>query len=80
MTSDDLRIVLVEAEDFAYTLRNITVRCTVETIATNMILLVQLIRNSIEISVVWHGTMECVIKYANLWCTRHQCVNGTNTL
>ena len=50
-----------------------------ETIATNVILLVQLVRNGIKISVVRHGTMECVIKDTYLRSTRHQSIYGTDT-
>ena len=51
-----------------------------ETITAYVILLVQLVRNCIEVSIVRHCAVECVVEYANLRSARHQRVNGTDTL
>ena len=55
-------------------------RCSVETITAYVILLVQLIRNCIEVSVVRHCAVERVVEYTNLRSARHQRVYGTDTL
>ena len=51
-----------------------------ETITTDGVLFVQLIWNSIHICLVWHGLVECSIKYSYLWYTRQCCLNSFNTL
>ena len=51
-----------------------------ETIATNTVLLVQLVRDSVHISLSWHCLMEGSIKYTYLRQTRHKLLNGVYTL
>ena len=45
-----------------------------------MILLVQLIRNSVEISVIWHCAVECIVEHTYLRCIRHKFIYSTQAL
>ena len=48
-----------------------------EAVTTNVILLIQLVRNGIKVSVVWHGAVEGIVEHANLRCVRHELVYST---
>ena len=52
---------------------------SMEAVAANMVLLVELVRHCIEVSVVRHGAVERIVEYYYLWCVRHQSVNSTQT-
>ena len=52
---------------------------SVETITTYVILLVELVRYGIEVSVVGHCAVEGVVEHANLRCVRHELVYSTQT-
>ena len=80
MSSNHLAAFLWYAEEFASALAYIAVGCAVETIATNAILLVQLVRNGIHISLRRHGLMECSVEYTNLWEVWHQLANSVYAL
>ena len=69
----------IKTEVFAYTGRNIAVRSAVEAVATDSILLVQLVRNSVHICLIWHCLVESGIKYSHLRNARKCLFNRLNT-
>ena len=50
-----------------------------ETVTTNVEILVQFIGYSVEICIVWHGCMERIVEHAHLWSAGHQGIYRTNT-
>ena len=54
--------------------------CSVEAVTTYVILLVELVRYGIEVSVVRHCAVEGVVEHANLRCVRHELVYSTESL
>ena len=79
MAGDDLLCLDVHAEELAHALRNIAVRGAVETIAAHVPLGIELIRHSIEISIRWHGAVECIVEHGHLRCAGHECVYSAQT-
>src|SRR3712207_9551219 len=53
--------------------------CSVETIAANMVFLVELVRNGVEISVSRHGRMEGIVEHSHLRNVGHKGVYGPDT-
>lgn len=80
MAGDDALCLDVATEVFADALRYVAVAGSVEAVATYVILLVQLIRNGVEVSVVWHCAVEGVVEDADLRHVGHELVHGTQTL
>ena len=50
-----------------------------ETVATNMVIFVELIRNCIEESMFGHGAMESIVEHNHLRCGGHKCIYGPDT-
>ena len=80
MAGDDALCLDVATEVFADALRYVAVAGSVEAVATYVILLVQLIRNGVEVSVVWHCAVESVVEDADLRHVGHELVHGAQTL
>ena len=79
MTSNDLLSFRSYAQVLTYTLWNITVGSSVETITAYCILFIQFIRNSIHICIVRHSLMERCIKYTYLRNIRKNSGNSIHT-
>ena len=80
MAGDDACTLWTDAKELADTLRHIAVASTVETIATDTVLLVHRVGDSIHVGVVWHGLMESGVKDANLRNVREDACDGINAL
>ena len=80
MAGDNLLVCSINTKELTRTLRNITMACAMETITAHTIILIQFIRNSIEICVLRHCLMERCIKHTNLRQVRHQLRNGLHSL
>ena len=79
MASDDALGFDVATQVIAHALRYITVACAMETVAANMVVLVELIRNSIEESMFGHGAMESIIEHNHLRRGGHKGIYGSDT-
>ena len=80
MTGDNLRVVDLKTEDFTHAFGDITMTCAVETIATHVVFLIEFVGNGIEISIVGHSAVECIVKDTNLRSGRHEGINCTDAL
>jgi hypothetical protein len=80
VASDDLCAFSLDAEIFAYALRHIAVACAVESVATDAILSVQIVWESIHVCIVRHSLMECSVEHTNLRNLRKEFLNGIDTL
>ena len=79
MASNQFQTFRFNSQVFAYALRNITVRSSVETITAHTILLVQFVRDSIQICMLRHSLVECSIEYTDLRNIRQNSCNGVNS-
>lgn len=79
MASDNLQVLDVLTLQFGHTVRDIAMARSVETVAAHVVLGVQLIRYSIEISVVGHGAVERIIEYCHLRLVGQQVIDGADT-
>ena len=66
VASDNLLTLGLYTQELTYTLRDIAVACSVESVTANAILLVQLIRKGVHVGIVRHGLMECGIEHTYL--------------
>lgn len=76
MAGDDSLRFDVAPEILAHALRYISVAGSVKTVTANVVFRIQVIGNGIEIGIVGHRAMECVVEHADLRRLRHQCIHG----
>ena len=69
-----------DAQELACTLRDIAVGGTVETVATDAVLLIQLVGDGIHIGLGGHRLMESGVEHAYLRQARHQLLHSVHTL
>ena len=79
MSCNNLLVFIFYTQDFTSTFGNIPMTCSVETITTDTIFLIQLIRQTIHISLSRHRLMESRIEYTHLRNTRNQRFHSGNT-
>gem|GEM_PF-6105331 len=72
MASDDAQIAQVFAKDHSSTFRKIPMRCAMEPIFANAVLLIVFIRNRIHIGFCRHGLEEGGIEHSHLRSIRHE--------
>ena len=53
--------------------------CAVETVTTNVVVFVELVRNCVEESVFGHGAMEGIVEHNHLRRGRHKGIYGPNS-
>ena len=80
MCRNNLLLLRIDTQELAYTGTDITVTCAVETVATNRIFLIQLIRKRVHVCVIRHRLMECRIEDCYLRNARKNLLNCVNTL
>ena len=80
MAGHHLRALGLDAQELTGTSTYIAVAGAVETIATDAVLLVQLIGDSIHKGLWRHGLMEGGVEYTHLRQTGHQLLHGVHTL
>ena len=80
MASYHLRALSGDTQELTGTGRHIAVAGAVEAIATNAVLLVQLVRNGIHECLGRHGLMEGGVKHTHLGQARHQFLHGIHAL
>jgi len=71
MAGDNLCLFRGLAENFYHLAGNIAMRCSVRTVAADMLLFHHFIRNGVNICLFGHGLMESRIKYEHLRNIRH---------
>ncbi len=64
------------AQELRCSLGHIAVTCAVETVSSHFVFLIILIWNSIEISLLRHGLMECGVEHGYHWSIWHQLLAG----
>ena len=74
-----LDVLRLLAENLCCTEGNVSVGSTVETVTTDTVLLVVLVRKCIEICIVGHSLVESGIKYCYLGYTGHDSLTSTDT-
>src|SRR3712207_7477391 len=76
VAGDNLLLSDVHSQEFTHPLAHVAMACSVETIAANMVFLVELVRNGVEISVSRHGRMEGIVEHCHLRNVGHKGVHG----
>ena len=79
MAGDNALFRDVHTQELADTLTDVAVARSMETVATHVVLLVQVIRDGIEISVGRHRAVESIVEDRHLRRVRHKCVDSTDT-
>ena len=71
VADDNFQIFRFLAEDLSGTQRNVSVGCTVETVAAHAVFFIIFIRKTIDVCFRRHGLMKSGIKYTNHRSIRH---------
>ena len=79
MANDNFGVIFVKAKELNSSLGYKAVGCSVETVSSYFIFLVEVKRKSVEISLSRHCLMESGIKYCYLWYTWHKVCTYADT-
>ena len=79
MCHDDLGIFKIHAKELCGTLGYKAVACSVETVSSDLVFLIILMRQTVKICLLRHCLMKSGIEYANHRHVRHQFLAGIDT-